>query len=139
MRTMSFSDPRFIFACLCWFGMVLILVGALWEIRGRFADAVLSERHFWMRMISAVCWLAALGLLSFAVVAHWPLPGDPISKQAFARYLMAGMIFLMVALLMSFIDFLLFWRMRDIYRRHFAERLGQMVEKEIHANGDADK
>jgi|GEM_PF-4873347 len=137
MSTISINDPRFIFACLCWFGMLVILLGALWEIRGRFAEAVLSERHFWTRMISAMCWLAALGLLSFAVIAQWPVPGDQASKHIFARYLLAGMIFLLGALLTSVIDFLLFWRMRDIYRRHLSERLGQMVENEIEKHREA--
>lgn len=128
---MSATDPRFIFAVLCWFGMIAILLGAAWEIRGKLKNNFLSATDFWVRMISVACWLMALGLLSYAVMARWPRPHDEISKQIFAQFLLWGLCFLLAAILVSIVDFVLTWRMRKAYRLQLAQQMDQWIQGEL--------
>lgn len=128
---MSATDPRVIFAGLCWFGMIAILLGAAWEIRGKLKNNFLSDAEFWVRMLSAVCWLIALGLMSYAVMAHWPRPHDEISKRIFAQFLLAGLCFLLAAILISIVDFVLTWRIRKAYRRQLAQQMDQWIQGEL--------
>lgn len=128
---MNFNDPRFIFACLCWLGMLAIVFGTAVEIRERLTGNSLGKLHFWVRMTSAICWLLSLGLMSFAVVARWPRPSDEVTKHLFANFLMAGLIFLVLAFLISFVDFVLFWRTRNVQRRQLANQMDQWVQQQI--------
>lgn len=128
---MHFDDPRFIFACLCWLGMLVIASGAAVEIREKWKGNALSNLHFWVRMASALCWLAALGLMSFAVFMKWPHAGDEATKHIFANFLLTGLCFLVLAFLISFVDFLLFWRMRNAHRRQLASQMDQWIHQQI--------
>jgi hypothetical protein len=135
---MALNDPRLIFAGLCWFGMLAILLGAAWEIREKFAGGVLGNLHFGVRMISAACWLAALGLMSFAVMAKWPNPGSTSGKEVFARFLLAGLAFLLGAMLISIVDFALFLRIRKSHRRHLADQIDQWIHEELEHSSPED-
>jgi len=128
---MHLNNPRFIFACLCWLGMLAISFGAAVEIREMRAGNSLSRTHFWVRMLSAVCWLLSLGLMSFAVTARWPQAGNEASKQVFAQILLTGLSFFLAALLISFLDFVLFWRIRNAHRRQLANEMDQWIQEKI--------
>jgi hypothetical protein len=128
---MAVNDPRFIFACLCWFGMAAILFGAAVEIREKLAGNALGTVHFWVRMLSATCWLLSLGLMSFAVFARWPRAGIPETKHLFAQILLAGLCFLVLAFVISFVDFVLFLRIRAMRRDQLADQMDQWIQQQI--------
>lgn len=130
---MSLDNPRFLFVCLCWIGMIVILLGAVWEVRERLLYGALDESHFWVRLASAFCWLTSLGMLSFAVAMRWPVPGDEASKQEFARYLLLGLSFLLVAMVVSIVDFALFWRIKNRHRHQMAEEMDRFIHDELEA------
>lgn len=111
--------------------MLAITFGTAVEIREKVAGNSLGKAHFWVRMTSATCWLLSLGLMSFAVVARWPRPGDEVTKQIFANFLLAGLIFLVFAFLVSFVDFVLFWRARNVQRQQLANQMDQWIHKQI--------
>ena len=134
---MHFNNPRFIFACLCWLGMLVITFGAAVEIREMRAGNSLSKLHFWVRMASAVCWLLSLGLMSFAVIALWPQAGNEMQRHIFARVLLAGLSLFLAALLISFFDFVLFWRIRTARRRQLANEMDQWIQEKIEEKQNA--
>jgi hypothetical protein len=134
---MHFNNPRFIFACLCWLGMLVITFGAAVEIREMRAGNSLSKLHFWVRMASAVCWLLSLGLMSFAVTALWPQAGNEMQRHLFARVLLAGLSLFLAALLISFFDFVLFWRIRTVRRRQLANEMDQWIQDKIEEKQNA--
>lgn len=115
----------------------MITFGAAVEIRERLAGNSLSNTHFWVRMASAVCWLLSLGLMSFAVIALWPQAGNEIEKHIFAQYLLAGLSLFLVALLISFLDFVLFWRIRTVRRRQLANEMDQWIQDKIEEKQNA--
>jgi hypothetical protein len=128
---MHLNDPRFIFACLCWLGMLVIAFGAAVEIREKLTGNALSKVHFYVRMTSATCWLVSLGLMSFAVIARWPRAGDETAKHIFANILLMGLVFLVLAFLISFVDFVLFWRIRNAHRHQLANQMDQWIHQQI--------
>ena len=117
--------------------MLAITFGAVVEIRERLRGNALGTLHFWVRMSSATCWLLSLGLMSFAVVARWPRPGDVATKHIFANFLLAGLIFLVLAFLISFVDFVLFWRIRTAQRNQLATQMDQWIQEQIEEKENA--
>ena len=115
----------------------MITFGAVVEIREKLGGNALGNLHFSVRMSSAICWLLSLGLMSFAVVARWPRPEDAAAKHIFANFLLVGLIFLVLAFLISFVDFVLFWRMRKAHRRQLANQMDQWIREQIAEKEDA--
>ncbi|MEO6908978.1 MAG: hypothetical protein ABI210_13915, partial [Abditibacteriaceae bacterium] len=125
------------FACLCWLGMLAIFFGVVLEIREKRSGNSLGDMHFWVRIGSAVCWLLSLGLMSFAVLARWPHAGNEIEKHIFAGFLLAGLGFFLLALLVSLVDFVLFWRIRAARRRQLINEMDQWIQDKIEEQDNA--
>lgn len=124
--------------------MLAIALGTAVEIKEKLAGNALSNLHFGVRMTSATCWLLSLGLMSFAVFARWPHAGDEATKHIFANFLLVGLCFMVLAFLISFVDFVLFWRIRNAQRQQVANQMDQWMHQQIeeknktNVDGDLD-
>lgn len=54
-----------------------------------------------------------------------------MSKNIFANLLLAGLVFLVLAFVVSFIDFVLFWRARNTQRQQLATQMNQWIQQQI--------
>jgi len=75
--------------------------------------------------------------MSFAVTARWPQAGNEASKHVFAQILLTGLSFFLAALLISFFDFVLFWRIRNTQRRQLANEMNQWIQEKIEEKQNA--
>ncbi|MEO6909039.1 MAG: hypothetical protein ABI210_14240 [Abditibacteriaceae bacterium] len=63
--------------------------------------------------------------------------GNEIEKHIFARFLLAGLGFFLWALLVSLVDFVLFWRIRAARRRQLINEMDQWIQDKIEEQDNA--
>lgn len=128
------DSSRFLFAALCFGGLLAIAGGAWWERGRQKRGATISKRHFRWRMVSAALWILILGSLGWATLFSWPADrADVVKGQRFSVILAGSMLLMLVGFILMAFDFYLTAKTRQIQTARLEHDLGELARREIEA------